>query len=367
MKKLLILGVDPGTTIGYALLDLNGVAVQVKSSKQLSMSSLIFDTIREGKVVIIGTDKSKTPKFIEKMASKIGARIIKPTEDLKVEEKREFTKEYEFGNEHEKDAIASAVYAFKRVRKILTKADVYLRKHDKENINNEVKDTILKDNRVSIHEAVIMIEKKPELKENRRKRNKTGKTKEEEHIDEENGKEEEPRMLERRLELLKHNFRRIVKSKVKKTIRIKNQEIDSLTKKIIEQEKEIKKLNASIERLFDLLKKADKNLILKRLKNLSWEEVENKELEKIIYVDDPNIFSEKSAEKIRERVNLIVSRKEISKKVSEKFRVGFINANKVGVQEEGDIILINRDKLEKERSNIDIVKRIIEEYKETRK
>ncbi len=366
MKKLLIAGIDPGTTIGYALLDLDGRTVQVKSSKNMNMSSLILDIIREGKVVVIGTDKSKTPKFVEKVASKIGARVVKPEEDLKVEEKRELTRTYEFSNEHEKDALASAVYAFKRVRKLLAKADVYLRKHGKEDIDEELKEIILKDNRVNIHEAVAMIEKEPELKESKRKRKKIWKTKEDGYLDEENVREEEPRMNER-LEPSRLHIRKIVKAKIKKIIRIKNQKIDNLVKKIGEQEEEIKKLNVKIESLFDLLKKADKSLILRRLKNLSLEEVENKELGKVVYVDDPNIFSEKSVEKIREEVNLIISRKEMSKKVSEKFRVGFINANKVGVQEEGDVILINREKLEKEKSNIDVVKRIIEEYKENRK
>ncbi len=366
MKKLLIAGIDPGTTIGYALLDLDGRIVQVKSSKNMNMSSLILDIIREGKVVVIGTDKSKTPKFVEKIASKIGARVVRPEEDLKVEEKRELTRTYEFSNEHEKDALASALYAFKRVRKLLIKADVYLRKHGKEYIGEELKEIILKDNRVNIHEAVTMIEKKPELKETRRKRKKTWKTKGEGYLDEKDVREEEPR-VNGRLEPSRLNIRKIIKAKIKKTIRIKNQKIDNLVKKIGEQEEEIKKLNVKIERLFDLLKKADKSLILKRLKNLSWEEIENKELGKIVYVDDPNIFSEKSVEKIRDKVNLIISRKEMSKKVSEKFRVGFINANKVGVQEEGDVILINREQLEKEKSNIDIVKRIIEEYKENRK
>lgn len=92
MKKLLIAGIDPGTTLGYALLDLNGNVVKINSSKQLDMSTLILEIIKEGKVIVIGTDKAKAPKFVEKTAAKIGARLIIPREDLTVEEKEKSQK-----------------------------------------------------------------------------------------------------------------------------------------------------------------------------------------------------------------------------------------------------------------------------------
>lgn len=366
MKRLLIAGIDPGTTLGYALLDLEGNVVKIDSSKQLEMSSVIVEMIKQGKVIIIGTDKGKAPKFVEKLSSKIGARLIGPKEDLRVEEKREFTKGYEFGNEHEKDALASAIYAFKRIRRLLRKVDVYLKNHNKEGIKDEVKEIVIRDHRVNIAEAVMMVEKPEEAKEIKKKRKKTGKIKEEEYFEEETGEEKEDGES-RRLEYLKQNMRTIVKQKMSKTVRLKNQKIDMLTKKVREQEEEIGKLNENLEKLKGLIKKADKNIILKKLKNLSWEGIEKEELGRVIYVEDPNVFSEKSTEKIRENVEVVISKKEMSKKVSDKFKVIFINANKLEVEEENDIILINKENLEKEKSKIDVLKKVIEEYREARR
>jgi len=363
MKRLLIAGIDPGTTLGCALLDLNGEVVRVNSSKQLDSSSLILEMIKEGRVIIIGVDKGKTPRFVEGIASKIGARIIKPKEDLLVEEKRELTKGYEFRNEHEKDAMASALYAYKKIRRLLTKIDFYLKKRGKESIAEEVKGAILKDKGLRIAEAVMMIEQPEEKKEGRRKRKRTGKMREEyfeEEIEEEPGHAERP-------EFLKQKINVIIRTKMRKIIRIKNQKIDFLTKKAREQEEEIGRLNEKLERFKELIKKSDKNMVLKKIKNLSWEEVEKEELSKIMYVEEPNIFSEKSVEKIREKVDVVISRKEMSKKVEEKFNVMFIDGNKVDVQEENGIVLVSKEKLEKEKSKVDVVKKVIEEYKESRK
>ncbi len=367
MKRLLIAGIDPGTTLGYALLDLEGNLVGIDSSKQLDMSSLILEMIKQGKVVVVGTDKKKAPKFVEKIASKTGARLIKPEEDLKTGEKRELTKGYEFKNEHEKDALASAIHAFKRVRSLLTKIDVCLKNLEKENIREEVKEIVLRDDKLNISEAIAMVEQPQKEEERKRKRKKTGKIRGEEVYEQEREKLKDVEELERKLEAVRQNMAKIVRKKMKKVVMIKNQRIDMLLQSIREQEEKIKKLEENLKKMIELMKKAEQNIILNKIKNLSWEEVEKQELGKIIYVEEPNIFSEKSTEKIRENVEIIISKKEMSNKVREKFRVIFINANKLDVQEENGIMLINKEKLEKEKEKIDILKKVIEEYREARK
>lgn len=359
MKSLLITGIDPGTTVGYALLDIDGNLVRVGSSKQLDSSSLIMEMIKEGRVIIIGTDKAKTPKFVEGVAAKLGARIIKPDEDLLVEEKRELTKGYEFGNEHEKDALASGLYAYKKIRKILRKIEFYLKKKGKEGIAEEVKEIVLKE-KMRIADSVMMIEQ-PEERKEKRKKIRTGKMKEE-YLEE---VIEDPKQESK--EFPREKINAVIKTKMRKIIRIKNQKIDFLTKKVRDQEEEIRGLNEKIERFKGLLRKTERNLILKRIKNLSWEEIEKEELAKVIYVEEPNIFSEKSIEKVKEKVDVVVSKKEMSGKVEEKFRVMFIHADKVDAQEEDGIVLVDKEKIEKEKSKADILKKVIEEYREGRK
>src|SRR3989344_4784645 len=113
-KRLLIVGVDPGTTVGYAAIDFEGNLVKVHSEKDFDMGTLISDVIKLGKPLIVASDKQYNPDFVEKFAIKLGARLIGPDYDLKVSEKRDAVREYETGNQHEMDSLASAVFALKK-------------------------------------------------------------------------------------------------------------------------------------------------------------------------------------------------------------------------------------------------------------
>src|SRR3989338_1935418 len=81
-RKLLIIGIDPGTTTAYAIIDIEGKLIKTSSSKHLELSKIISAAIKTGKVALVGTDKSKIPNLVYTFAAKIGARIIAPNEEL---------------------------------------------------------------------------------------------------------------------------------------------------------------------------------------------------------------------------------------------------------------------------------------------
>ena len=97
-RKLLIVGIDPGTTTGYAVLDIDGKLLHLNSSKQLDLNQLISQTINLGKAVLVGTDKAKVPNLVGTFATKLGAKIVNPDEDLKVEEKRRMAENFNFSD-----------------------------------------------------------------------------------------------------------------------------------------------------------------------------------------------------------------------------------------------------------------------------
>src|SRR3989338_9246374 len=130
-KKLLIVGIDPGTTTAYAVLDIEGNLMHLNSSKQLDLKLLISDIIKLGKVVLVGTDKANVPRLVEAFATKVGARIVSPKEDLKVNEKRDMTHNLNFNDEHQGDALASALFACKSTKALLDKIDLFARNHKK--------------------------------------------------------------------------------------------------------------------------------------------------------------------------------------------------------------------------------------------
>src|SRR3989344_4171059 len=74
-KKLLIAGIDNGSTKGYALLGLNGDLIRVSSSKKYTLASLTREISREGRIVKIGGDVNPCPEFIKKLARSLNSKI----------------------------------------------------------------------------------------------------------------------------------------------------------------------------------------------------------------------------------------------------------------------------------------------------
>ena len=133
-KKLLIAGIDPGMTTAYAVLDIEGNLLHLNSSKQLDLNLLISEIINIGKVALVGTDKAKVPGLVEAFATKLGARIASPPEDLKVDEKRKMITGFDFNDEHQGDALASALFAYKEIKTLLNKIDLFAKENKKQSI-----------------------------------------------------------------------------------------------------------------------------------------------------------------------------------------------------------------------------------------
>ncbi|MGZ7095706.1 MAG: DUF460 domain-containing protein, partial [Methanobacterium sp.] len=55
-QKWIIVGFDPGLTVGIAILDLNGNVISSKSFKEISRSEIIKHIISYGKAVLVATD-----------------------------------------------------------------------------------------------------------------------------------------------------------------------------------------------------------------------------------------------------------------------------------------------------------------------
>ena len=114
--KRLIIGLDPGATVGVAVYGLDGKQIATFSSKSIGLDEVLKRVREFGKPVIVGTDKAKVPQLVQEFAAKTGARVVAPNEDLRADEKLGFN-----GNNHEKDAQAMAEYAYKRSLPLLDK------------------------------------------------------------------------------------------------------------------------------------------------------------------------------------------------------------------------------------------------------
>lgn len=127
MENLLIIGIDPGTTTGIAAVNFDGDLVLTASRKNFSKSKITSFISSLGKPLIIASDISTTPKLLEKISANLPTRLISPKTDLKKREKNEMVKAYSeklnskklWNNSHEKDALASALFAYGKLKPLI--------------------------------------------------------------------------------------------------------------------------------------------------------------------------------------------------------------------------------------------------------
>ncbi len=118
-RKYTIVGIDPGTTIGVAIIDLEGKPIEVFSSKNYSCSDVIENIISHGNPLIVASDVTPTPSTVKRISRIFSLPVHELDESLSTEEKVALTKGegYEYKNVHERDALAACVNAFKRYKK----------------------------------------------------------------------------------------------------------------------------------------------------------------------------------------------------------------------------------------------------------
>ncbi|MDD1717259.1 MAG: DUF460 domain-containing protein, partial [Methanoregulaceae archaeon] len=114
--QYLIVGIDPGTTTAVASLDLDGNLLHLQSSRQISMSEVIESLYKVGKPLIIASDVREMPFSVEKIRRAFNAVPYSPRQDIPVETKLQLTEPYEYLNDHERDALAAALDAYRQYR-----------------------------------------------------------------------------------------------------------------------------------------------------------------------------------------------------------------------------------------------------------
>ncbi len=115
-RGYIIVGLDPGTTTGIAALNLSGELVDLTSSRGLSSSDVIEWIAARGRSLLVATDVFPTPGGVEKVKRAFNAVLYSPGGDIPAEEKIALGKEFSYKNDHERDALAAAISAFKKYK-----------------------------------------------------------------------------------------------------------------------------------------------------------------------------------------------------------------------------------------------------------
>ena len=381
-KKLLIAGIDPGTTVGYALIDLHGNVVSIGSEKHLDLDSLVSKTVSIGKVIVVGTDKGKVPGFVEKFANALGARLVTQDHDLLSREKAELVKGYR-GDDHQLDSLAAALFSFKKLRTLLKKVEEYIENYDKQNIAAKLTDLVVSKG-MSISKTVDILEK-PDKEEEKivAKAIRERKFEEKDFLklySKLKDIEKENYLLREQNRKIKQEIIDLEKPKEKKKpyekrfnqlLRQRENRFFVLERELSSKDTEIDVLESEMNKLCYFLSSLNKNILLKKLDNLGNIELEKKEKllkiskDDILLVDDPNIISDKAIEKIKTKVDIIVYNKKPGKKVSS-LPFTLIDAKKLDIEENQYFAIVSKEEFEKEKSKVDVLSKVVEDYKKER-
>lgn len=390
VNKLLIVGIDPGTTTAYAVLDLSGNVISLKSAKNLGINALLAETTQLGKIVAVGTDKAKIPSLVEDFSAKTGARIIYPKEDLKVEEKKSMVKEFKTENEHQDDALASSLFALRRIKPVLERIDSYAKENNKEGIKDNIIDIVLT-KEVSIRGAIDIIEnsdkeetmiiKKVAEEKTLRQSDfmrlyRIAKRYEKEFmlLKKQNGNlKSQVSGLEKKFSYLdSKSIATKIDKRFQRNILFKEKNINFLEKEIRRKNEEIRNLYGSIRKINNLLSKVNNMVVLKKLDNLGSTEFNRKQhllniaKNDILLVNDPNIISDEIVDFLKGKVGIIITRIPASSKIRQKCSITFINLKGISMEETNLFAFASKKEIENILKSKDLLRLIIEDYKKSR-
>lgn len=376
-RKSVIVGLDPGITVGIAALDLNGQVLTTYSERNMAISDVIKFISEIGHPIIISTDVNPAPGLVEKIARSFKALLFVPRESLKVEEKNELLRNLgvTVEDDHQRDALTAAYKAYLRLKPKLDHIDAKLKELEIEGKGEEIKALVVQG--YNLGEAILKVKEK-EKEEIRAAEEKEAsldlgpyleKIKELEKTIEflEKENQELRAMIEEQRKIIENLETKIATydEKIREKI-LRTKEIEAKEKRIVYLEKELREAKSIIEKLskdlvltkrMHLLELKGSAMPIKVIENLTWKELE--ELERstsikrddVLYILNPAGAGRSIGEHISEkRVKAIISAKPLPNVIYE-----VLKENKIPVLYEGEIevkrvdefAIVDRKELEK--------------------
>jgi predicted RNase H-like nuclease (RuvC/YqgF family) len=383
MKQLLIAGIDPGTTVGYAAIGIDGKLIAAKQAKELDLDKVVAELSVLGTILFIGTDKAKVPSFVSAAATKLGAKVFAPNKDMLVSEKRELTRSGNYNGQHEMDALASAISALKNNERLFSRIRMFLSDKKHPELFDRVAEIVVKQG-ISIRGAFDFLtapRKEAQIMK--------------QVIEKKQLKESDYWQLydslviaQQESALLKQHNSKLAKSVDtlgKKASQLSNavkpetrvikptSELEHAKKTIAELKNRLEQTLSRQQRMQHVLLNQEKYAVAKKLKNLGQDEfrriskVLGFKKNDILFVDDCNMLSEKVIESLKPLTPLIIAVKSMHPKIAERIPFTIINASNVSHTQDDYFAFLDKASLEKARANKALLRKLIEDYQEERK
>ncbi len=371
MAKPIIVGFDPGTTAALAIIDTSKNILYLKSKKEFKKKEIVEEITKRGKPIIVAGDRTPLSGSVEKLASSLGCVAFEPEEDLSNLEKYNLVKDYLdiVKNDHQRDALSSALKAYKNYSKLFAKTDKAVSYLGLSEFYGRILKLLIEEEVENINEAVNMVlseirEKKEQSVEKKKIRIKEVEPKEIERLREIIRRQENDiKILKNYNETLKKRLEKIdekFKEQKVKTEKFHDQKTIEENKKLHQLDNELEKNRMILEKLKTFRKlenrgyipiidlgeiKPDRLSLLHRMLDLEDRVVSTNSLENIRLLNDCKIqaliVSKKpeaeilrnvdfpimtDEEIVKERVNdvLVISKKEFDEKLKKARKLGFI-------------------------------------------
>ncbi|ASJ08218.1 hypothetical protein A3L11_02835 [Thermococcus siculi] len=410
-RKSIIVGIDPGITVGIAAIDLNGRIVALHSERNMPVGEVFRFVSEIGHPVIVATDVSPAPGFVEKIARSFKAQLFVPRESLRIEEKNELLRDLGItvDDDHQRDALAAAYKAYLRLKPKLEHIDARLREAGLTRKSEEVKALVIQGynlgeamQRVSLRERAKAEEPEEPVRE----------------VPDLRPYIKRIRELEKRIEMLEsenRELREIIREQrrtigrlerriadydeeVRKKV-LRERELEAKVKRIEILEKQLREAKAVIERLSrDLVQVKRMNVVevrgsavpLKVLRVLSWRELERIEREiglrkgDVLFVANPAGAGRAIAEELVEKgIRALITERPLPQAVKDVLReahVPFFLSEELDVKRIDEFAVVERETLEgaieellerwkkeDEKREAERLLRLVEEYRIERK
>jgi len=385
-RQPLIVGIDPGTTSAYALLDAKGHVIQVYSSKQLGLNDIIKQVTSFGIPLIVGSDKSKVPELNEKFAVKTGSRIAVLDDDLKLREKKAITKGHVYANAHEMDALASALYAYNRFSSTISKVKRYVSVNRKDHLLSDFLIQVIRDQKPIAHvdadltqpEEPHRLEDIPEqcfdhndylqlAEKHRRLRRDYHRIYQQYQKLKQRLRDSEKENTAMKKSQLKDKG--ISAKKIDRLFSLKEQRLKLYSKTIRQKDSDINSLQGEFKQAQSALSQMRDVYVLKRLQNFGKREFDKQHRlmrigkGDILYVEEPQIAHYDVILALTSIVDLVITPAVIDKRLTS-LPFHFLNAHRLNITSFGDLLVVQKKELDALRSSKESMREMIKKYQE---
>lgn len=122
-RKYTIVGIDPGTTVGIAIMSLDGELLLSDSIRGISHDEVVRLIAEYGKPVVVATDVYPVPSAVEKIRRSFNAVIWSPGGEIRAEDKISLARQFGYSNDHERDSLTAALATYKAYKNVFSRIE----------------------------------------------------------------------------------------------------------------------------------------------------------------------------------------------------------------------------------------------------